>query len=229
MIAWERSGTRFIIKDPINFASKVLPQYYMTNKLASFSRQLNIYGFYRVSDRRRNSQCSDTSMIIYVHQHFKRDKLDSLHLIKRMASSYPRATFRLSKLQVHGSKSKSVPSTISPISTSSLNSLATCQHECGVKCAAVAAHACMNCKILTQEIVNLNRTIEYYKSIVHEPSILDEMNYTNYQDFCSPDMSLSLYSTNALPFSLEKVTSDENTYSSFNLNHCSQLVDNIEM
>ncbi|KAK9759724.1 Flocculation suppression protein, partial [Basidiobolus ranarum] len=183
MIAWERSGTRFIIKDPINFASKVLPQYYMTNKFSSFSRQLNIYGFYRVSDRRRNSQCSDTPTIIYVHPHFKRDGLDSLYLIKRMASSYPHATFKLSKPQVDASVPQSVPSMISPLFTSSLNSPVACQHE-----------------------VNLNRTIEYYKSIVHEPLILGGMNDGNYQDFWSPDMSLSLYSTNILPFSLEKVS-----------------------
>ncbi|KAK9762578.1 hypothetical protein K7432_011559 [Basidiobolus ranarum] len=88
IIAWEESGTRFIIKDQLTFASKVLPQYYETSKFASFSRQLNIYGFYRVSDQRRTKQCSDTSMIIYSHQHFMRGQPNSLHLIQRMPGPY---------------------------------------------------------------------------------------------------------------------------------------------
>ncbi|KAK9688125.1 kinase-regulated stress-responsive transcription factor skn7 [Basidiobolus ranarum] len=42
VITWEQSGTKFIIKDLVGFSFKVLPQYYDTNKLALFSRQLSV-------------------------------------------------------------------------------------------------------------------------------------------------------------------------------------------
>ncbi|ORX83906.1 winged helix DNA-binding domain-containing protein, partial [Basidiobolus meristosporus CBS 931.73] len=83
MISWEESGSRFVISNPKEFASQVLPKYYETSKFASFSRQLNIYNFYRISDRRRTKQYSENSSIVYSHPHFQRAKPELLHHIHR--------------------------------------------------------------------------------------------------------------------------------------------------
>ncbi|KAK9760109.1 hypothetical protein K7432_016200 [Basidiobolus ranarum] len=222
MIAWEQSGTRFVIKDPISFASTVLPQYYETNKFTSFSRQLNIYGFHRVSDRRRTKQSQDTSAVIYAHRHFNRDERNSLHLIQRTSSPYNYARIKPSHLQVE--KRNSSPSKIStaPSLSPSVNLQPVCEHESELKYAKVISHNCWNCEILAQEKEYLSRTIEYYKSILSEPLALSGVNNTNYRDFWEPDMLTSLYST-ILPFS------NENTSLTFYPDHCSQFGSNFEM
>ncbi|KAK9765309.1 hypothetical protein K7432_006463 [Basidiobolus ranarum] len=179
MIAWERSGTRFIIKDTLSFASKVLPKYYETSKFTSFSRQLNIYGFHRISDRRRTKQSSEASTIIYSHQHFKRDHPDSLHLIQRMVGPYSQARTRYSIQEANTKPALplSLPSPISPVlpSFSAINLQPISQHECESKRTNAPVDACSNCAILKQEMIALSKLIEYYKFLVSEPFILGSM------------------------------------------------------
>ena len=43
--AWSADGNKFIVKDPEILARDVIPKYFGHNKFASFSRQLNFYGF----------------------------------------------------------------------------------------------------------------------------------------------------------------------------------------
>ena len=48
LIAWSDEGTSFIIKNQPEFASSLLPYYYKHSNMASFVRQLNMYGFHKV-------------------------------------------------------------------------------------------------------------------------------------------------------------------------------------
>lgn len=45
---WVRGGKSFVILDPKKFSETVLPKYFKHNKLTSFVRQLNFYGFHKV-------------------------------------------------------------------------------------------------------------------------------------------------------------------------------------
>ena len=48
VISWSLNGTSFIVQDQDQFAKKVLPNYFKHQKMNSFVRQLNIYGFKKV-------------------------------------------------------------------------------------------------------------------------------------------------------------------------------------
>lgn len=49
IIRWINEGTAFKVFDIQKFESTLLPKYYRHNKFSSFQRQLNIYGFKRLS------------------------------------------------------------------------------------------------------------------------------------------------------------------------------------
>ncbi|XP_004371561.1 heat shock factor protein 4 isoform X2 [Trichechus manatus latirostris] len=48
LIRWSPSGTSFLVSDQNRFAKEVLPQYFKHSNMASFVRQLNMYGFRKV-------------------------------------------------------------------------------------------------------------------------------------------------------------------------------------
>ena len=47
-ICWTEDGSSFRIRDQSLFASSLLPYYYKHSNMASFVRQLNMYGFHKV-------------------------------------------------------------------------------------------------------------------------------------------------------------------------------------
>lgn len=49
IIRWIRDGAAFKVFDNQRFASEVLPRYFRHARIESFQRQLNLYGFKRVS------------------------------------------------------------------------------------------------------------------------------------------------------------------------------------
>ncbi len=48
IISWNSEGTNIIISNPEKLSDIVLPKYYLHNKFNSFTRQLNIYGFHKI-------------------------------------------------------------------------------------------------------------------------------------------------------------------------------------
>ncbi|KAI9297186.1 winged helix DNA-binding domain-containing protein, partial [Neoconidiobolus thromboides FSU 785] len=81
-ISWSEDGLSFIIHDKVEFQGLVLPKYFDSSKIESFSRQLNLYGFQRSSDGRkqRNVISKSTS---FTHPYFIRDKPYLIKYIKR--------------------------------------------------------------------------------------------------------------------------------------------------
>jgi len=65
VVSWEMDGTAFRVHKPDEFVSSVMPQYFNQTKYKSFQRQLNLYGFARVT-RGPDKGC-------YIHEDFSRN------------------------------------------------------------------------------------------------------------------------------------------------------------
>lgn len=74
-ISWTESGHSFVIKDMETFVTSVLMKYFRHQKFSSFQRQLNLYGFRKIS--------KGTETGAYCHEFFARDQTDKLRLVRR--------------------------------------------------------------------------------------------------------------------------------------------------
>ncbi|XP_075678872.1 uncharacterized protein LOC113792776 isoform X2 [Dermatophagoides pteronyssinus] len=87
LICWNRNGRSFIIKDQGRFAKEILPLYFKHSNMASFIRQLNMYGFRKVSNIEHGGLKSDGDEVEFFHHHFCLGQADQLELIKRKMST----------------------------------------------------------------------------------------------------------------------------------------------
>uniref|UniRef100_A0A915DAI8 HSF-type DNA-binding domain-containing protein n=1 Tax=Ditylenchus dipsaci TaxID=166011 RepID=A0A915DAI8_9BILA len=86
VIRWDESGYSFHITDPYSFCRNVLPQYFKHNNLNSLIRQLNMYGFRKMTPIERTSLAraeSDQDHLEFSHAYFVRDHPELLLNIKR--------------------------------------------------------------------------------------------------------------------------------------------------
>ncbi|KAK0706477.1 HSF-type DNA-binding-domain-containing protein [Lasiosphaeria miniovina] len=88
LITWTPSSESFIVQPNHEF-SKVLAQYFKHTNTSSFVRQLNMYGFHKVSDTFHHG-VPDTTLWEFKHGNgnFKRGDLVGLREIKRRASRH---------------------------------------------------------------------------------------------------------------------------------------------
>lgn len=78
VIAWNKQGTAFHVKDVDTFSEQTLTKYYRHSKFSSFQRQLNLYSF------RKIVKGPDTGG--YAHPMFHRDRPDDLYHVRRSIS-----------------------------------------------------------------------------------------------------------------------------------------------
>ncbi|KAI0393246.1 HSF-type DNA-binding-domain-containing protein [Xylariaceae sp. FL0594] len=88
LISWSSSAESFVMSPTHDF-SKVLAQYFKHTNISSFVRQLNMYGFHKVSDVFHTGS-PDTALWEFKHGNgnFKRGDLVGLREIKRRASRH---------------------------------------------------------------------------------------------------------------------------------------------
>uniref|UniRef100_A0A452V1P8 HSF-type DNA-binding domain-containing protein n=1 Tax=Ursus maritimus TaxID=29073 RepID=A0A452V1P8_URSMA len=88
LICWSPSGNSFHVFDQGQFAKEVLPKYFKHNNMASFVRQLNMYGFRKVVHIEQGGlvkpERDDTE---FQHPCFLRGQEQLLENIKRKVTS----------------------------------------------------------------------------------------------------------------------------------------------
>ncbi|XP_038616554.1 heat shock factor protein 1 isoform X2 [Tachyglossus aculeatus] len=88
LICWSPSGNSFHVFDQGQFAKEVLPKYFKHNNMASFVRQLNMYGFRKVVHIEQGGlvkpEKDDTE---FQHPYFVRGQEQLLESIKRKVTS----------------------------------------------------------------------------------------------------------------------------------------------
>ncbi|XP_052819195.1 heat shock factor protein-like isoform X3 [Mya arenaria] len=87
MIAWDVSGQSFHVYDQARFAKEVLPLYFKHKNMASFVRQLNMYGFRKVVTISSGAINSENEDVEFHHPYFIRGEEHLLEVIKRKPST----------------------------------------------------------------------------------------------------------------------------------------------
>ncbi|XP_053979339.1 heat shock factor protein-like isoform X2 [Hylaeus volcanicus] len=87
LICWSPNGRSFFIRNQAQFARELLPHYYKHNNMASFVRQLNMYGFHKkVSVELGGLKC-DKDEMEFAHQFFCKGHPYLVEHIKRKIAS----------------------------------------------------------------------------------------------------------------------------------------------
>ncbi|KAJ8290766.1 hypothetical protein GJAV_G00017240 [Gymnothorax javanicus] len=88
LICWDQNGTTFHVFDQARFSKEVLPKYFKHNNMASFVRQLNMYGFRKVVHIEHGGLLlPDRDDTEFQHPYFVRGQAHLLGNIKRKVTT----------------------------------------------------------------------------------------------------------------------------------------------
>ncbi|KAL4712650.1 hypothetical protein ACJJTC_007947 [Scirpophaga incertulas] len=83
LISWSPGGKTFVIKNQADFSRELLPLYYKHNNMASFIRQLNMYGFHKITSVENGGLRYEKDEIEFSHPCFMKGHAYLLEHIKR--------------------------------------------------------------------------------------------------------------------------------------------------
>lgn len=78
LVGWGNTGASFVVHQPVQFAKEILPLYFNTTNMSSFTRQLHFYGFKKIVGSKRNADVWE-----FEHQWFHREHPEWLTRISR--------------------------------------------------------------------------------------------------------------------------------------------------
>jgi len=87
IVCWSPSGDSFLILQEHLFQKEILPKYFKHDNLCSFIRQLNTYGFRKVSGPKDGGE----SYLEFEQPDFQKDKPERLKFLKRKQKSSKRS------------------------------------------------------------------------------------------------------------------------------------------
>ncbi|NXA96009.1 HSF2 protein, partial [Melanocharis versteri] len=87
LITWSQNGKSFVVLNERRFAKEILPKYFKHNNMASFVRQLNMYGFRKVQMDSTIVRLDRDGPVEFRHAYFRQGREDLLEHIKRKVSS----------------------------------------------------------------------------------------------------------------------------------------------
>ena len=80
VVSWQPHGRSFRVHYPKDFIEHIMPKVFRQSKWSSFQRQLNLYGFMRITDGPDKGAYYHPKFLFYYEEKFKL-WLDILHLI----------------------------------------------------------------------------------------------------------------------------------------------------
>jgi HSF-type DNA-binding len=90
MINWIADGSAFRVASPSEFSRIVLPTYFKHANWQSFVRQLNMYGFHKVTNSNASPDDPQSQVWEFRHPNFRRGEIHLLSDIKRKSSRHPK-------------------------------------------------------------------------------------------------------------------------------------------
>lgn len=87
LICWSPAGNSFIIQNQAQFWYELLPLYYKHNNMSSFVRQLNMYGFHKMSTVENGTMDADKDENQFYHPYFQKEQPELLVNIKRKVTA----------------------------------------------------------------------------------------------------------------------------------------------
>ena len=74
-VCWSPDGSSFSIKNVKKFEDVLLPLYFRHSRMASFVRQLNMYGFHKVR--------TSSDLVVFAHEGFQRQHLENAVVVRK--------------------------------------------------------------------------------------------------------------------------------------------------
>lgn len=100
LICWDISGKSFHVVDQIRFAREILPLSFKHNNIASFIRQLNMYGFRKVLSTNALNLKAEREDLTFAHPYFQQGQKSLLQNIKRKSATQSQSLASFSREDV---------------------------------------------------------------------------------------------------------------------------------
>jgi hypothetical protein len=220
IVSWQPHGRCFVVHKPKEFVG-LLPHYFKLSKLASFQRQLNLYGFQRLTRGRDRGG--------YYHELFLKNRVFLAHSIQRIkvkgtgvrARSNPDEEPDFWSMPwVEGNGSNHVVDSSSTASTSSTTSTDACSLPVSSSSSSLPQHLMLSKPSSSNDAIMFNNTglpasfFEQSFPLNFEPNmILPQQQPTHQQQLLEDDIFLDGFGNKHFHFVLQQQEEEDSSSS----------------